>query len=137
MRRALHLVVIAVGGLALSALPMSQAGALGGESLVCGISPGSAGTTGYCHATIGSSSYRVSFGVQNGSGTYSYSWTVTGGANQRVYSGCTATSSTCIVSVSGSSDQDIQGTVTLTQDGQSETLTATAYIPAWCGTGWC
>ena len=109
--------------------------AFGGESLGCFVNVGLPGTftSGHCIASKPRFSYTVPFKVLNESGTYTFAWNTTG---LTVSSGCTSTSDTCIISANGiPADQDLTVSVTITQAGQSSTLSATAFIPAVCSFG--
>src|ERR1700712_5428765 len=79
MRKLFAVFAVAIIAMVLSVLGASPASALGGESLVCGVHPGhsssASGTTCYNDAPS-SSGYTVTFGVANGSGSYSYAWSV-------------------------------------------------------------
>ena len=128
MRRIAHLAVAVAAAAGLGVLPAGSANALGGEWLGCRISPPSSTYTGsYCETSQVANSYGVSFAVQNGSGAYTYAWTLNGQYQSPV--GCTSTTYYCDV------------TVAITQGGQSLTLSAEAYFDAVCWDGshnvWC
>jgi hypothetical protein len=133
MRKLCHALAVLASAVAFVAVPAGSANAFGGESLGCAINPSSSTTlhAGGC-STKGSYSqklYYIMFAVMNGSGTYGYTWSFSEPVN--IYSGCTSTSSSCEVTVygGGGTDTIVYGYVTLTQNGQSETLSARALIP--------
>jgi hypothetical protein len=123
---------VMAGGLAV--LTTGPASALGSESLGCIIEPSNATavTQGFCSTQSPGSSYSASYVVLNGSGSYSYAWTVPLG--RRVINGCTSSSSNCVLSVQGTAaDQWVAVSVVISQNGASETLSAQAFFPAVCG----
>lgn len=132
MRKALLLLLSLAAALGMSLVSTGPAMAIGGESLACQVNA-SGLSSPECGPRNAAGTYSVMFQVVNGSGSYSYSWSVP----RPPSSGCTSTSSYCIISVvpSGGSDLQITGSVTITQSGQSAGLTATATIPATCSAG--
>jgi hypothetical protein len=133
MRKLLSLLAVAVSVVFLGVLSASPAGALGGESLGCRVSPG--GTSDYANPCSGygpAGSYLGEFQVLNGTGTYSYAWTVLAG--QAIVGGCTSTTSYCQVTttVQNGGAARIKVSVQLTQGGASETLTALAWVTGEC-----
>jgi hypothetical protein len=119
-------------------LPTGPANAFGGEWLGCRISPPATSTTpydnGFCETSQAAGSWAVSFAVQNGSGTYTYAWTLHGQYQSPV--GCTSTSYFCNVTVTANqANKVVDATVTITQNGQSLTLSAEAYFDAVCPIG--
>jgi hypothetical protein len=121
----------------LSLLSASTATAIGGESLGCQVNSGGT-TANSCSASQPAGSYTVTYTVLNGSGSYSYAWSVAGPQ----VGGCTSTSNYCIVSRPRiMSDANYYGSVQITQAGQSANLGASAFIPATCSLGgvwvWC
>ncbi|HET9141730.1 hypothetical protein [Actinophytocola sp.] len=132
MRKMLLSLLSLVVALGMSIISASPATAIGGESLACQVNA-SGLSSPECLPATAAGTYSVMFQVVNGSGSYSYSWSV-----PRIpVSGCTSTSSHCIISVvpSGGGDLHITGSVTITQSGQSAGLSATATIPATCSAG--
>jgi hypothetical protein len=116
----------------LAALVPLRSEALGGESLGCFVNVGSPGvySSPTCDAPSPRFSYTVPFQVLGGSGAYSYAWNTTG---LTVSSGCTASSSSCIISARGiAADQTLTVSVVITQSGQQATLSASANIAAVC-----
>lgn len=116
------------------ALPLTPASAAG-LSLGCSISPpGGAVASGFCTTTTAANMYTISYQVQGGSGTYTYSWTPpTGHGIIGIISGCTSTTFYCNLSArQGMQDSDDVATVVLTQNGTRTTLQAEAFIPAVC-----
>jgi hypothetical protein len=135
MRKFFAVFAVAIMAMTLGVLAASPASALGGESLVCGVSPGySSGSV--CYNDAPSSQYTVSFGVANESGSYTYAWSVPSPWSGRIVSGCTSTTDYCQVTA-GNRSAEITVSVTLTQGGASETLSATAVMDPWCGNYQC
>jgi len=131
MKKLAFLVPVAV----LAAVVPSRSEAFGGESLGCFVNVGSPGsyTSPTCDAPSPRFSYTVPFQVLGGSGTYSYAWNTSG---LTVSSGCTSTSSSCIISARGiPADQTLTVSVVITQAGQQATLSASANIAAVCSLG--
>jgi hypothetical protein len=132
MRRlAVLLVALATtwGGSLVSA---GSASALGGEWLGCRVLPASTNTfSDGCSNSRPATSYEVTFAVQNGTASSTYSWSRP--SNYPVTSGCSSTQNWCSLSVPGRTfDQTLTVTVTLTQGTASETLTTQAWIGAYC-----
>jgi hypothetical protein len=137
VRKLIHVGVAIIGGLVLSLVPTSPAAAIGSETLGCRISPSQTWqyTPERCHTTYASSQYTVSFTVLGGSGSYRYSWRP---PVAQIVDGCTATTNSCNVRAYGvGASQSLRATVTITQSGRSRTLSATAHIPANCGSVLC
>lgn len=127
---------LAVGSSTLVAATPAQA--FGNETFGCRVTPGTDTiwrTT--CSNTVPASSYNVRFAVLNQSGGgYTYSWNISGTYHQ-VSSGCTSTSSSCVVTVSNNQDHFINATVTYRKDGQSATRHAEAFTLMYCGDHLC
>jgi hypothetical protein len=136
MRRYLPILAGAVLTLAAPFIGASPASAFGGETLGCSVNPGGYGSgTADCGTSVPASSYSVGYNVQGGSGTYTYSWTVPGGI---ITAGCTSTTSYCAIRVSEvANDRFLTASVVITQGSSHATLSATAYIPAGCGSFLC
>ncbi|MFL6130862.1 MAG: hypothetical protein ACJ73E_17580 [Mycobacteriales bacterium] len=137
IRRALTCFTAALTvALALSVGSASPAAAFGGETFGCRVAPGTDFTwREFCSNTKQATTYNVGFAVLNTSGTYTYSWTITG-PYQYVITGCTSTSYDCAVAVTaGAGDKVIDGTVTYTQNGQSATQWAEATVMPYCWDG--
>jgi hypothetical protein len=133
--------LLAVGFLTVASGP---ANAFGSEVLGCGVDGG--WTAHFCEgggSTEFGELYSITFAAHNLSGTYSYAWTIqkntytsitTPCSSTTTYncieSGCTATSSTCVVGArqGGLSAQVFAATLRLTQSGQSTTIDASAQI---------
>ncbi|MEV0727878.1 hypothetical protein [Polymorphospora sp. NPDC050346] len=114
----------------------APAAAIGQETFGCRIAPGVVLTWNtYCTNSAPASTYNAGFAVLNTSGSYTFSWSVSG-PYQSINTGCTATSSSCSVWVANS-DAMIVATVTYTQNGQSRTQTAYATINRYCGSHLC
>jgi hypothetical protein len=133
MRKALTLLIVTVCTAFIGLVSPSPATALGGESLGCAVFPSSSNTyhSGRCTNLSPASSYGIDFRVLNGSGTYSYAWSVP--SEGQIHSGCTSTSFDCWVYVSAETySVYVTESVVLTQNGSSVSLTATADIEPWC-----
>ncbi|MEV0393392.1 hypothetical protein [Polymorphospora rubra] len=114
----------------------TPAAAIGQETFGCRIAPGVVLTWNtYCTNSAPASTYNAGFAVQNTSGSYTFSWSISG-PYQSINTGCTATSSSCSVWVANS-DATIVATVTYTQNGQSRTQTSYATINRYCGSQLC
>ena len=138
MRKYLSLLTVMVLSMLFTVLPAGQASALGNENLSCLVLPYYNTPVTYtnpCNTTgppqSGSNYFNVLFKLSNLSGSYTYSWVRTGTAAS-VVSGCTSTDSGCALRAFNR-DGEITMTVTLTQNGSSVTLGATAYLIQWCG----
>jgi hypothetical protein len=132
--RLANAIACAVAAATLVVAPASPAAAFGDETFGCRIAPGTVFTWNeFCANSAPASTYNVGFAVFNTSGSYTYSWTITGDYRS-IITGCTPTSYDCAVSVRrGVSDQWVTGTVTYTQNGQSATQTAYAIVMPYCG----
>lgn len=127
--------LITAGGLAVAVAP--DASALGGETLVCRVTPSrTAAFNPDCGNNMPASSYQVTFWVQNETAPSTYAWSITADLRWTVSNGCTSTSNVCTISVPNL-DNDIDASVTLTQNGASETLTSHAFVGQYCGTIYC
>jgi hypothetical protein len=137
MRKALLSMAVAVIALGAPALSVSAASAASGPSLGCNIQPSTGDNfTPFCGTSDAAGTYGVTYLVQGGTGTFSYAWTVPSGG--KVADGCTSTSDICVIDVSASGvDRRLTASVVVTQDGSSETLSATAIINAVCGSVFC
>jgi hypothetical protein len=131
MRRFWTLLLTPVLALAFFMVASPNANAFGAEVLGC-----SWGSGPWIANNCGGGDYTLTFSAHNLSGTYSYSWTLTGSSTTTITSGCTATSSTCTVNADplGRQDQTLTASLTLTQSGRSRTITAQATI--WHDTAW-
>lgn len=123
MRRFSTLLLTSVLALAFFVARSPAANAFGGEVLGCAWS-GSAWIANDCGTGTG----PITFSAHNLSGSYSYSWTLNW--SKPIISGCTATSSTCTVDAgtAGLRPRTLRATLTLTQSGQSRTISAQATI---------
>lgn len=131
------LAVCVVATTTLSVAAASPAAAFGNETFGCRVSPGSVLTWNqFCRNSTPASVYNAGFAVLNTSGSYTYSWSISG-PYQSVFVGCTSTSHDCAVWVDGSTDATVSVTVTYTQNGQSATRTARATIIPFCGNQFC
>jgi hypothetical protein len=114
------------------ALAAAPASAQSSASLLCQVIPSRSGAhTGSCGTFLARSNYVVDMGVANGP-TDGYSWTVPDGYT--VVGGCSSSTPFCDLSARGvPEDQSITTSVQFTQDGVTESLSVTAFIPAFCG----
>lgn len=127
MHRLTTLLSAAITAAALTTLTISPAHAFGSETLGCIISPSQATTvTPSCSTTIGSSSYNITYQVNNLSGNDTFAWSVPDG--YPITLGCTSTAIDCAISAPGTF-QRIKVSVVITQGSSSETLTSRALIP--------
>ncbi|HZB49138.1 MAG TPA: hypothetical protein VE547_08600 [Mycobacteriales bacterium] len=134
MRPLLRLATVIAGLLLLTTLPAAPAGAIGGETFGCRLSPGTVLTYKQtCLNSRPASSYTVAFAVQNTSGTYTFSWSITGDWTS-VVTGCGSADAYCTVRTNGSTyDHSVHGQVTFSQAGQSVTRQSSAFIRIYCG----
>lgn len=117
-----------------------SADAFGGEVLGCGFGSNPTWTANQCAGNDGA--YWVTYSPHYLSGSYSYQWSITDGYGAPItrtcsglpatdqgclYSGCTATSSTCTVTIEDQPATLVYtASLTLTQSGHSRTITAAA-----------
>jgi hypothetical protein len=114
-----------------------SASALGGEWLGCRIAPGTEyNFYEFCHNNKAATQYTVAFKVQNETAPSTYTWSIPSAYQDKIYSGCTSTINYCTL-VARNISQDIEVSVTLTQDGASRTMTAYATVEMYCGTAYC
>lgn len=110
-----------------------EASALGGETLLCHVNPTSLPYGSDCANNMGANSYQVIFWVQDETAPSTYAWSLSADIpSWTVTSGCTSTSNTCVLSVRNE-DNVISASVTLTQNGATETLTSFAFVNQYCG----
>lgn len=134
LRKLLSLLAVADSVVFLGLVAASPASALGGESLGCTVNPGGSSTyANRCSSYGPAGNYQVQFQVLNGTGTYSYAWTVPA-TNAGITGGCTSTSSYCTLTTAAPANggESSRVSVQLTQGGSSETLTATAVLQTEC-----
>ncbi|MEJ3747935.1 hypothetical protein WEI85_32180 [Actinomycetes bacterium KLBMP 9797] len=138
MKRVLS--TVAAGIVAATSLTLatpSPAAAFGQETLGCRYAPGYVFTFDqYCTNQTAANTYTVGFLMENLSGSYTFSWSLSGGY-QSIYAGCTSTSTSCAVTVNGRADSQVTATVTYYQNGQSATRTSIAVTNAVCGSELC
>ncbi|HJQ01026.1 MAG TPA: hypothetical protein VJ851_05460 [Jatrophihabitans sp.] len=127
MRRFWTLLLTPVLAVAFFMVGSPAANAFGAEVLGCSWNSGP-----WIANNCGGSDGLLTFSAHNLSGTYSYSWTLTGYPSLTIVSGCTATSSTCTVDTGDGAlrDHTLTASLTLTQSGQSRTITAKATVYA-------
>jgi hypothetical protein len=127
--------LITASGLAVATA--GNASALGGETLVCQVTPSStAAFSPSCGNSMGATSYHVTFRVQNETAPSTYAWSISADLRWTVTDGCTSTSNFCTISVPNG-DNDMTASVTLTQNGVTETLTSYASVSQYCGIAYC
>ena len=129
--------ILAVLAVAVLAIPINiglsspAAAAFGDETFGCRVSPGTDLTwRTHCMNNLPSASYVAGFALLNTTGSYTFSWSISGSHNG-ILSGCTSTSSDCALHVSDGSSVTV--TVTYSQGGQSRTQSAAATIIPYCG----
>jgi len=135
MRTAAILSMTAATVLGIGVLSTGTASALGGETLVCRTA-----NTGYSQYCVNNAapSYNAYFIVQNETAPSTYSWAVSAEESYGIVGGCAATDNYCDVSSNAHATSNIiTVSVTLTQSGSSETLTAQADLEPWCGREMC
>ncbi|HST48100.1 hypothetical protein [Jatrophihabitans sp.] len=124
--------LITASGLAVATA--GSASALGGETLACRVTPGQVITYKQnCTNSMGASSYQISFRIQNETAPSTYAWSISSDLLTTVVNGCTSTYNYCTLSVPNA-DNNVWASVTLTQNGATETLTSHAFIGQYCGT---
>jgi hypothetical protein len=136
MRRYVPLLLAAAVACGVPVVTAGSAAAFGAETFGCTINPGGGGIYAqYCGTSTPTTNYSVNFSVGNGSGSYTYAWTIPGSIKGLTgTSGCTSTSSTCTFGIaSGGSDRIIDVSVVVSQAGQQETFYSEADVPAVCG----
>jgi hypothetical protein len=119
--------------------PVSPAAAFGGETFGCRVAPGTDFVwRSFCVNTKPATTYNAGFAVLNTSGGgYTYQWNISGDYLYIIV-GCNSGSYDCAVAVRGGSiDRQVDVSVTYTQNGQSATQYASAYIRGYCGTELC
>jgi hypothetical protein len=134
MRKIVPLLGAVVVALTFFLVPIGSASAFGGEQLQCRVVSGPvvpAFEAGDCFPNNPSSSYSAAFEVFDGTGSYTYTWTVPAGVTD--IGGCGSTDVGCAFDARAiSADKQYTVSVVVQQSGQSETLSATADIPATC-----
>jgi hypothetical protein len=112
------------------------AAALGGETLGCRIVPvlGDPPFTPNCTNHEPATTYGVGFVVSGLTGAYTFSWSLPAGYTP--VSGFCGNTNQCAINVRNT-EQTIRVSVTLTQNGASETLSSLAVINPFCGSQLC
>ncbi|MGI9149861.1 MAG: hypothetical protein ACR2IK_25505 [Chloroflexota bacterium] len=138
MRKLLAILAIALAAIAATVANAVPASAFGSEQLGCYVSPSHTAPqpSPYCSDGMPSTSYSATFGVLNESGAYSYAWSVPTWYTSKIAMGCTAGYDYCVLS-NLRPVGEITVSVTISQNGQSSTLSATADIEPWCGNYFC
>ena len=138
MRKILAILAIVLAAIAASVASAVPASAFGGEQLGCYVSPSHTPPqpAPYCSDSMPYSSYSATFGVQNESGAYSFAWSVPALYTSKIAMGCTSGYDYCVLS-NLTPTREITVSVTISQNGQSSTLSATADIEPWCGNYFC
>jgi hypothetical protein len=139
MRKTFSLLAAAVVAFGIPAISASPAFATSSPSLACNIQPnGNDNFNPVCGTTIAAKSYTIDYVLQNGTGTYSYAWTVPTGPGLSVLGGCTSTTDYCAISDTLTTlDRMLTATVVITQGSSHTTLSATAVLNAVCGDKLC
>jgi len=142
MRKVLSALAITAAAIASTVVNPGPAVALGNEQLGCYVLPASGSqppqpSPGFCwNNSMPAGSYSANFRVMNLNGSYSYAWSVPALYASKVTSGCTSTSSYCVIG-NLTPTRAVTVSVTISQSGQSSSLEATAYIEQWCGNSYC
>jgi hypothetical protein len=112
-------------------IPSGTASAIGGEYLQCNVGP-FVTWSNHCfpHQPLRTADIMFRVFGENGSG-YSFFWTLQG-THGAIIGGCASNTDYCEVTSATASDHEIIGTVVVSQDGVSETLSATAQVYAVC-----
>ncbi len=136
MRKSAALVSTVLLAAGVGVLTAGPASALGGETYGCQVSPGPVGSyTGNCHNSAKfHGPYSAGFSVGGAAAGTTYTWHVPAGY-QTAPGLCGTTSGCRVDGLTG--DDEVTVSVTLTQDGATETLSATAFILAVCGDVYC
>ncbi len=130
MRKFASIFAVFVVTAVLSMVSPGAASALGTESLGCRITPAPAGypiSPGQCGNVEHAQTYGVGFQISGETGTYSYAWSVPSQYVPNIYGGCTSTTDYCAFTTTRQ-NAEIAVSVVVTQNGSSETLSATAEI---------
>jgi hypothetical protein len=136
MRKLWSLCAIALMAAAFVVGTSGPAAALGGETLGCRIVPvlGNPPFTPNCTNHMPARTYGVGFVVSGLNGAYTFTWHLPAGYTP--VSGFCGNFDQCAINT-GNFDQIITVTVTLTQNGVSETLSSRAIINEFCGNQLC
>ncbi|WP_410622814.1 hypothetical protein [Amycolatopsis sp. cmx-8-4] len=136
MRKSAALVSTVMLAAGIGVLTAGPAAALGGETYGCQVSPGPVGSyTGNCHNSAKfHGPYSAGFAVGGAAAGTTYTWHVPAGY-QTAPGLCTTTAGCRVDGLTG--DDEVTVSVTLTQNGATETLSATAFILAVCGNVYC
>ena len=136
MRKRLSVCAVAAVTMFLSVLSPGHALAFGAEQLGCRVAPASIYqpiSTPTCGDTMAPNPhYNVSFAVLSQTGSYTYACSVPYPYSGSIINGCGSSDDWCQVSANNT-EQTITMSVTITQSGQSRTLSATAETERWCG----
>jgi hypothetical protein len=121
LRRIVPLLGAVVVALTFFLVPIGSASAFGGEQLDCRIVSGPvvpAFEPGECFPNNPAGSYSIAFEVFNGTGNYTYSWTVPAGVSD--VGGCGSTDGSCAFDVRAiSADKQYTVSVQVQQGGLS------------------
>ncbi|HEX8768728.1 MAG TPA: hypothetical protein VF714_10175 [Jatrophihabitans sp.] len=137
MLRKLLVTLVALGTTVGLMVPTAtSASALGGEWLGCQVIPGQGYYSNGCWGGSSSNPVIVDFVVMDETAPSTYSWAVPSVYLTKISDGCQSTTNYCQLTV-GRGGKEITMSVTLSQNGATETLTSTASIEPMCGTQWC
>jgi hypothetical protein len=114
----------------------TTASAFTNEWLGCAVTGGNWYYTSPCSGGASSGSVILDFKVMDETASSTYNWAVPSDLVSRIFDGCTSTSNRCEIQV-GRGSRYVTVSVTLTQGGASETLSTTASVEPWCGSGPC
>jgi hypothetical protein len=140
VRKLYSLFAIAAMTILFGVLSTGTAAAFGSEQLGCRVIPSSiyqpidSPSCAYTYAP--NPNYNISYVVQNGSGTYSYAWSVPSPYSGQILNGCGSADNWCQIYASNN-DAEITVSVTITQGSNQRTISATAEVAQWCGNYLC
>jgi hypothetical protein len=131
--------ILAVCGIALG-LTVGAAGAASatGQVLACRIAPAPVTaqfTSPSCSTRLAAGIYTTAFVVENATAPFTAAWSVPAGVT--IAAGCTSNTTGCTLQWTSGQDQSVMVSVTLTEAGVPETLSATARTLAVCGNVFC
>ena len=134
MRKLCAAAVALLSAVAFLIVGSPPASAFGSEVLGCSTSTSSTWTADHCSSSALKpikTTVTVTFSPENMSGTYGTSWALTGDTPINISSGCTAGSLSCTIHEEVGLDNYVYtAALTLTQSGQTRTISAQATIKA-------
>lgn len=137
MRKLLVLLAALATTLGLMVPTATNASAFGNEWLGCAVSGGVWYYTAPCNGGQNYGPVYVEFQIMDMTGSYTTSWAVPAEYVTRISSGCTSGSTLCQLQFGNSASREVLMSVTITQNGVSETLSTGASVEPMCGNQWC